>query len=336
VRAAARKNIAPLTNDDVEAAQDSPDEGIPRTESVGPPLAARLSYALGIPSVFLGIGGFALSWIPLVRSLGLLLGGLGLVLGIAGLIVSIIHKGKGLALPAAGSVFSVAALVITVYSLALAWKQQLEGVAPLVQAVDRPTNGSNAETKPDIPPPAKEVSWADATKGPVQLGDVRVKLGWVIVSNVKIKDELLGEEKVSDKKYLCIQVFVENLSATRKLDYRGWSGVEAGAPNLADLLAGTKDAKSLTETLAGAAGYAANLTDEARNVYKRIKLDPGSYVLGQVVSEKSVYPGQSTEDLLVFEPPVDKAQFLRLELPASTYRGTGTLRLQIPRSMVQR
>jgi len=39
---------------------------------------------------------------------------------------------------------------------------------------------------------------------------------------------------------------------------------------------------------------------------------------------------------LVFEPPIEKAEYLRLELPASNAGGTGMLRIQIPAKMIQR
>ena len=58
-------------------------------------------------------------------------------------------------------------------------------------------------------------------------------------------------------------------------------------------------------------------------------------IIGQVQSE-SVYPGKSIDDLLVFELPVEKAKYLRLELPASAFHGEGKLRIQIPADMIQR
>ncbi len=39
--------------------------------------------------------------------------------------------------------------------------------------------------------------------------------------------------------------------------------------------------------------------------------------------------------MLVFEVPVDTVSYLRLELPANNFGGTGMLRFQIPKSMIQ-
>jgi hypothetical protein len=54
------------------------------------------------------------------------------------------------------------------------------------------------------------------------------------------------------------------------------------------------------------------------------------------VSSASVHPGKSVEDVVVFEEPVARAEYLRLELPASAFGGTGKLRFQIPKSMIER
>ncbi len=92
----------------------------------------------------------------------------------------------------------------------------------------------------------------------------------------------------------------------------------------------------MSDALAGPGRYAASLTDNFGNPYKRLSLDPGSQVPGQISSATSIYPGKRLEDLLVFEPPIENLQFLRLELPAAAFGGTGTLRLQIPKTMIRR
>jgi hypothetical protein len=338
---APRKHIAPLTEEEMRVPEYASSESlaVTRVESHAPLPIVRISYALGIPCLGLSLIGFGLSWaplvgLPLIGLLGLLLGGVGLLLGVAGLIVAIIVKGRGLSFSIAGLTFSLAALVV--FFLVGLKSLIPSSVVEVTQQLTNEPKDLPASPDQSALPPAKEAEWVDVSKGPAQLGDVRVTIGWIVLGNVKIKNDVLGEERVSDKKYLCIQIFVQNLSEERKLDYRGWSGVEAAGPNLADLLGGAKDVNGLTQTLAGAAAYAATLTDENRNVYKRMKLDLGSYVVGQVVSEKSIYPKQRVEDLLVFEPPVEKAQFLRLELPAASYHRSGSIRLQIPSDSIRR
>jgi hypothetical protein len=75
------------------------------------------------------------------------------------------------------------------------------------------------------------------------------------------------------------------------------------------------------------------LTDNFGNGYKQVNFGLGSRVDGQVHSE-SIYPGKAISDLLVFEKPLDTAQYLLLELPAKNFGGQGRLRFKIPKSMI--
>lgn len=45
---------------------------------------------------------------------------------------------------------------------------------------------------------------------------------------------------------------------------------------------------------------------------------------------------KSVSDVLVFETPIDTVEYLRLELPAQNFGGTGMLRLEIPKQMIAR
>ena len=45
-------------------------------------------------------------------------------------------------------------------------------------------------------------------------------------------------------------------------------------------------------------------------------------------------PGESLDDVLVFERPTDSAKFIHLELPASNFGGSGTIRFEIPEQML--
>ena len=89
----------------------------------------------------------------------------------------------------------------------------------------------------------------------------------------------------------------------------------------------------------GVAGKnAATLTDNFGNPYKPFKVNValGEEIPGQISAETSIYPEKNIEDLLVFEPPLENIEFLRLELPAAACGMTGTLHLQIPKSMIRR
>jgi hypothetical protein len=276
------------------------------------------------------------SWIPQVGLLSMPLSGLGLLLGIAGLVIAIIQRGRGIGFPIAGSAVSLVALVIGVFWLGLlgaAGKQNAAKEIIAASGIDQNQEQNNlAAAKPS---PGKEAPWADASKDAVQQKDVKVHLGAVVVRNVKIKD-VLGEETVSPTKQLTIQVFVDNTNSTRKIDFLGWSGAATSAVGLADLLGTGRTKGNGTESPLAPERNAATLTDNFKNPYKRLTLELGAQVPGQITTPTSVYPGKRVEDLLVFEPPVDKVQFLRLELPATAFGGTGSLRLQIPKEMIYR
>jgi hypothetical protein len=53
------------------------------------------------------------------------------------------------------------------------------------------------------------------------------------------------------------------------------------------------------------------------------------------LKSEAIYPGNSVEEMLVFRKPVQKAKYLRLELPAISFGAEGMIRFQIPVSMIR-
>ena len=101
---------------------------------------------------------------------------------------------------------------------------------------------------------------------------------------------------------LLIGVEVQNLSATRKVDFIGWTrdGIARGA----------------------------RLTDNFGNVYKPLPV--GRLAVAGQGPPMSIYPSKSGRELLAFEPPIAKAEFLRLELSAVAFGKDNVVRLMIP------
>jgi hypothetical protein len=235
---------------------------------------------------------------------------------------------RRIGLPIAGAIATLAAVAIGVI-----W---LGRPGPFFSTAGK-QNGVNhiAETARDPVKNAalvkKESSWADASAGPIQHGDVRVQLTSVAVRNVRLKD-VLGEDSVSPTKNLTIGVLIQNTSPTRKIDFLGWSGVAATGLTLAEMLAtgeGSKENRADTPP-----APAASLRDNFGKLYKRVSLDFGAQIPGQIRTATPVDPGGSLEDLLVFEPLIDNVEFLQLELPAAAFGDTGVLRLQIPKELI--
>src|SRR5207249_2399630 len=87
--------------------------------------------------------------------------------------------------------------------------------------------------------------------------------------------------------------------------------------------------------LSEGAPHEPKLTDNLGRVYRRAAYGAGVEVSG-VAGSRELTPNKLVKDLLIFEPlPLDGVEFLHLELPASALGGAGTLRLQIPRAMIQ-
>lgn len=110
---------------------------------------------------------------------------------------------------------------------------------------------------------------------------------------------------------LSIEIEVSNLSETTKTDYRSWG-------------------ESAIFSTRGA-----SLTDNFGNEYSLVTFGISDGPVGSVRLE-SVYPEASVKDVIAFQAPIEKVEYLNLELPASNFGGEGVLRIRIPASMMQR
>ena len=148
---------------------------------------------------------------------------------------------------------------------------------------------------------AEEDEWQDASKSGLKRGDVMVTIRSAAVG---LPESARRARQREIKECLLVSVELHNSGKTRKLDYRGWT-----------------PSRQVT------------LTDDIGNEYRR-RVFRTALSGGQRGSPKSLYPRKSLRDLLVFEPPVESAKFLRLELSADTFGAEGMLRFQIPMSML--
>ena len=76
------------------------------------------------------------------------------------------------------------------------------------------------------------------------------------------------------------------------------------------------------------------LTDNFGNKYAQT---PISLVAGGTLTvnqDNALRPGQTGAKDLLFAPPLDHIEYLRLELPATGFGGTDALRFMIPRDMI--
>ena len=108
--------------------------------------------------------------------------------------------------------------------------------------------------------------------------------------------------------YLSVALALYNKSPTVHLDYTRWNPETEGV----------------------------RLIDNDRNEYPmRSFADRGMDVDGQVEGGRGVIePEQTIADVLLFERPAADVQFMRLELPRTAFGGRGSLKFEIPISMV--
>jgi hypothetical protein len=163
-----------------------------------------------------------------------------------------------------------------------------------------------------------ESDWVDAGTNAVQHGDVRVRLISITVGPVDFQ-EASGPQKGSSprpaqkrprEKYLVIKLRISNAGAGQLIQYAGWSHPSA-QPEHAVL----------------------SLWD-ARGKSYPLRLFPSDRVVAGQVTNASIPPTKWVDDVLVFDAPPGRVEFLRLELPAESVGSKGSFRLQIPGRMI--
>ena len=280
--------------------------------------ASRVSHSLGIGSIVLGTLGFVTCWIPLIGLIGLPLSALGAVLGVVAIASAFFRKSGGLGYPVAGTAISVVAIVVAVSLLSFTAKviNDVGDAAREAAAKATATNQVVVSTEDDAATepndtaagePSAEANngkqWAEAGSA-VRQGDVEVNILDVTVDFVKIKGVSDTTYNSTDKQ-LQVSLDVFNVSETKKVTYRTWSKNDFGLESSAEL------------------------KDNFGNRYMPVTFGLTTKAEGQVTVE-SLYPGKSVSDLLVFEAPIEKAEYLLLELPANKFGGEGMLRFRIP------
>lgn len=157
---------------------------------------------------------------------------------------------------------------------------------------------------------ARAVEWTRANTA-VQQGNAKVQVKGLRIGKVEFRNKF-GDNRLSEDNLLIITLAVANVSKNKKIDFSTWQNARY----------------SFGEDVAA-------LTDDNGNVYKRINFGTLSWLVGGVIME-SIYPGESINDLLIFEKPVDAFKWLHLELPAKNLNEAGTIRFEIPSDMLSR
>ncbi len=128
---------------------------------------------------------------------------------------------------------------------------------------------------------------------------------------------------------LKVLVAIENTTPDKIVEVPGWTGAGGLVP---------KELEVAVEAALGKSGQGvtatAILTDNAGNNYKQTPLHMifGAKIVPQ---DQALRPGKITQTELVFPPPLDTIEYLRLELPPNGFGGEEPLRFQIPKTEIQ-
>ena len=179
------------------------------------------------------------------------------------------------------------------------------------EAAQRAENSDEAEEGTGgprkTPPSAKRsdpVNALDPAKDEWKVGDVRVKVTAAEITQPRVYKFSKPAGRVQED-CLLIRLSLHNGSSTKKIDYLKWDNPTARP----------------------------KLVDNLNNDYQLQTFSTGYLVEGQPAS-RSIYPEKTVEDVLVFKPPVARAETLLLQLPGEIFREKGAGYFEIPIKML--
>ncbi len=211
-------------------------------------------------------------------------------------------------------VFAGVAVAVAVSLLgALAWwgargSASSREPAAAGQAANAPSASQPAPPMPPTPPVASSgdaVQYFDALSETAAIGPVNVRVVSVQVGKPRVLRRT-GRIAIPGEDYLIVTLELLNKDAAKNITYAGWGGGIYGT-------GGT------------------NLVDNLQNPYL-VKLFSGGIVEGQH-RDVSLFGGEPLRDVLVFERPVEAADYLRLSLPGAALGQEGDVRFKIPLRM---
>jgi hypothetical protein len=254
---------------------------------------------IGLASLLLAWAGLVCAPFPVVGWLTPFLCSAGLLVGLAGFFRALIFRSVRLLLAGAGIVASCLLLLV---SLLQPWllgpvHEDLRARDPVSPRTIRviPLAGRDAG---DTAGP----DWVDASRAALQQGALRLQVvnAWVSTTDT-------GSSGQKPQRLLCIRLRVQRVE------------IQQPAENGEQPPPRPKDKP------------VARLTDSAENVYAQRDAQEG--LPGG--KGRNPFPVAVTDEVLVFESPPADVGNLRLEVPATTWGGSGAFRFTLPSRMVR-
>ena len=183
-----------------------------------------------------------------------------------------------------------------------------EAAREAAQRAEHPEEAEDAGQGPGKTTPVAKrsdpVNALDPTKDEWRIGELSVRVKAAEITQPRVFKFSKPAGRVPED-CLLIRLSLHNGSSTKKIDYLKWDNPTA-RPKLVDNLS---------------------------NDYQLQTFSTGYLVEGQPAS-RSIYPEKTVEDVLVFKPPVARAETLLLQLPGEIFREKGAGYFEIPIKML--
>jgi hypothetical protein len=229
----------------------------------------------------------------------------GLLLGLVGIMVWVATEKGSLLWPVAAVAVNVPILV-----LASLWPTFLGGRLrdpppapdPFAGKTLKVALGTGAERADLVP--VEESEWADASRTALQQDGVRVRILSATTGPIEVSAAKGGQP--TTERYLTVVIRLQNLAPARRVEHTSWGQPPGGEepPRVV-------------------------LRDNQAREYR-----PRRLPLGRNPARFVLTPAKTAEDTLYFEVPPSGIEYLRLELAARNWGGTGRLRFELPRSFL--
>ena len=265
--------------------------------------------SLGKAAVVLGIIALAMTPMPLVNVYGMYLALIGALLAVIGFFLSLFRKMRGIGTIIGGFLLCSIAMgaTVSVYeSLGVVGDTEAAN-QEIVESGDDSSLGTTNVTSTN-PHTREKANQDDSDYAPareaVRQGNIEVRIVDYRIEPVRLVSDVDGSGSHSQEDLMWIKVEVTNRNENKKIDIEPWyskSGLTIGG---------------------------AVLRDNFGNDYRRVTFGIFDRPAG-ASKDTAIYPGKTFMDVLVFERPVDTAQYVLLTLPAKNFNGSGVLKFRI-------
>lgn len=299
---------------------DAPPTALPVPEASAPaprllmPLAAprprpaRHSFdPIGLAAIALCLAALACVWFYALCFLVIPLTVIGVLTGLVALVVGLLADRPRFVVASAGCIANVLVLGIALlapsrlgptYLLSRA-REQAEVVVPRAVALAGKKVRAGEET----------AEWPDASRFAVQVKKVRIQVVDATVRQLEIAQT--PKKKFTKERYLVLRLRVHQPAGGAEFASDAW-GQEGTAQERRQPV----------------------VSDDRGNVLKAPATNIGGEA-GELTQRSEAFPLGITDEVFVFDAPAPDVQWLHLEMPATAWGGTGTVRFTIPRSMLQ-